>query len=103
MISIDIDSGTLESHLAGSLGKASLHAVNQYLQLAQAQQLNISPILAELGISADFLGDSSQYITGDKFQALISALLSFQTINSLVYIPLNLFNQAHIACLVIFL
>jgi len=71
VISIDKDNSVLE----GKLGKASLHAVNQYLQLAQAQQLNIAPILTELGISTDLLSDSSQYITGDQFQALISALL----------------------------
>ena len=71
MISIDKDNSVLE----GKLGKASLHAVNQYLQLAQAQQLNITPILTELGISTDLLSDSSQYITGDQFQALIRALL----------------------------
>lgn len=78
-MSIDIDSCTfeskLENNLEGSLGKASLHAVNQYLQLAQEQQINTSAILAELGITNDLLGDSSQYITGDQFQALISALL----------------------------
>lgn len=74
-MNIDKDSCTVESNSEESLGKASLHAVNQYLQLAQAQQLNISPILAELGISADLLSDNSQYITGEQFQTLISALL----------------------------
>lgn len=60
---------------AEKLGKVSLHAVNQYLQLAQAQQLNISSILLELGISTDVHTDNSQYITGIQFQALIASLL----------------------------
>ncbi len=75
MINIDKNNCSLEKNVESGLGKVSLHAVNQYLQLAQAQQLYIKPILAELGISADLLGDSSQYITGNQFQALISALL----------------------------
>jgi len=71
VIKIDKNSNALGS----GLGKASLHAVNQYLQLAQEQQLDLNPILANLNITADLLGDSSQYITGKQFQALISALL----------------------------
>jgi len=76
VINIDKNDNTLKNCTAETeLGKASLHAVNQYLQLAQEQQLNTSPILKELGISADLLGEGSQYITGNQFQALISALL----------------------------
>ncbi len=68
---IDKDTNILKK----KLGKASLHAVNQYLQLAQEQQLDINPTLVELGISSDLLSDNSQYITGIQFQALIAALL----------------------------
>jgi AraC-like DNA-binding protein len=63
------------STLPADLGKVSMHAVKQYLQLAQAQNLDICPILADLGMSTDLLSDNSQYITGKQFQALISALL----------------------------
>jgi len=71
VMSIDKDISTSKN----KLGKVSLHAVNQYLQLAQEQQLDISTSLFELGISNELLSDNSQYITGEQFQTLIASIL----------------------------
>jgi len=70
-VNLDKDTNTLKN----KLGKVSLHAVNQYLQLAQEQQLELSSTLVELGISNDLLSDNSQYITGNQFQNLIEVIL----------------------------
>ena len=59
-----------------TLGQASIPAVKQYLQLASAQQLKTSHLLAELGLTKTILADSSATISGLKFQQLISALVN---------------------------
>ncbi len=59
-----------------SLGRASIPAVNQYLQLAKAQQLDISSILLELALTDEVLADNSKTISGEKFQQLIASLIN---------------------------
>ncbi len=58
-----------------TLGQASIPAVNQYLQLAKAQQLNLTKLLTELEITEELLADSSATISGLKFQQLIASLI----------------------------
>jgi AraC-like DNA-binding protein len=58
-----------------SLGRASIPAVNQYLQLATAQQLIIEPCLNKLALTPELLADHDQSISGEKFQQLISELI----------------------------
>jgi len=58
------------------LGQASIPAVNQYLQLAKAQNLPISELLESLGLSQELLNDNTQQISGDKFQQLIATLIT---------------------------
>ena len=62
-----------------TLGRASIPAVNQYLQLANLQQLHIAPILLELGLTKELLADNSATISGSTFQQLILALINLST------------------------
>jgi AraC-like DNA-binding protein len=62
-----------------NLGQASIPAVNQYLQLAKAQDLPIAAILLDLNIDETLLADNSKSITGELFQQLIAALISYST------------------------
>jgi len=57
------------------LGQASIAAVNQYLQLAKAQNLPLDAILQKLSLSQDVLNSSAQHIRGEKFQQLIAELI----------------------------
>ena len=59
-----------------NLGLVSIAAVNQYLQLAKAQQINFAKILVELGIHENLLSDNSQQLSGTVFQQLIKRLVS---------------------------
>ena len=58
------------------LGQASIAAVNQYLQLAKAQNLPLEDILKELNLSQELLNRSAQHISGEKFQQLIAKLVT---------------------------
>lgn len=62
--------------LIQSLGQASIPAVNQYLQLANVQQLDVTALLTELSIDEVLLADHDKTITGEKFQQLIAGLIS---------------------------
>ncbi len=62
-----------------SLGQASIPAVNQYLQLAVAQQLPIEKILLELNLDNELLSDNSKSITGETFQQLIAQLIKLSS------------------------
>lgn len=64
------------NNLDANLGQASVPAVNQYLQLATEQQLNVEQICHTLGIEQSILLDNSKHITGLMFQQLISTLIS---------------------------
>ncbi|SFC77859.1 AraC family transcriptional regulator [Pseudoalteromonas denitrificans] len=57
------------------LGYASIPAVNQYLQLAEEQNINVSDILKKLNMNHDLLADNSKQISGELFQALIFELV----------------------------
>ncbi len=57
------------------LGKASIAAVNQYLQLANELNLNIKSILNNAGICEEKIKDNSQHIAGVQFQRLIELLV----------------------------
>ena len=59
-----------------SLGRASIPAVNQYLQLAMAQQLSIESCLSRLALTPELLADHDQSISGEKFQQLINELIT---------------------------
>ena len=59
-----------------ALGQASIPAVNQYLQLAKIQQLNITALLAQLSLTEKRLADHDKSISGEKFQQLIAGLLA---------------------------
>lgn len=58
-----------------SLGQASIPAVNQYLQLASEQQLDVTALLTELAIDEALLADHDKTISGEKFQQLIAKLI----------------------------
>jgi len=58
-----------------SLGRASIPAVNQYLQLAKVQGLAIEGCLRNLALTPELLADHDQSISGEKFQQLIAELL----------------------------
>jgi AraC-like DNA-binding protein len=58
-----------------NLGRASIPAVNQYLQLAKVQALKIEPLLQELALTEKLLADHDQTISGEKFQQLIAGLI----------------------------
>ena len=58
-----------------NLGFASIPAVNQYLQLAKEQKIDIKQIMHDIGVSVELLEDNSQHITGKQFQDLIACLL----------------------------
>ena len=58
-----------------NLGQASILAVNQYLQLAKAQNLPIEQLLQDLGLTQELLNDNAQQISGCKFQQLIATLI----------------------------
>ena len=58
-----------------NLGFASIPAVNQYLQWAKELNIEISPIIKEVGISENQLEDNSQHISGEQFQHLIQQLI----------------------------
>jgi AraC-like DNA-binding protein len=62
--------------LGDNLGQASVPAVNQYLQLAKDQHIDISEICNAVGLSQAILTDNSQHITGLQFQQLITTLLT---------------------------
>jgi AraC-like DNA-binding protein len=59
-----------------SLGQASIPAVNQYLQLASEQQLDVSALLTELAIDEALLADHDSTISGETFQQLIAGLIA---------------------------
>ncbi len=61
--------------MSTDLGQASIPAVKQYLQLAEAQQIDIDNILTKLSLDKALLADNSQHISGMAFQQLIAALL----------------------------
>ena len=65
-----------ESTLDENLGRASVPAVNQYIQLAHEQKLDIEGICLEIGLAQSKLNESSDHITGIKFQKLISSLIA---------------------------
>jgi len=59
-----------------SLGRASIPAINQYLELAHEQKLDVTALLAELLINDELLADHDKTISGEKFQQLIAGLLT---------------------------
>jgi AraC-like DNA-binding protein len=59
-----------------NLGQVSIAAVNQYLQLAKAQQIEFSGILNELKIPTTLLSDNSKQLSGSVFQQLIKRLVA---------------------------
>ncbi|PCI58547.1 MAG: AraC family transcriptional regulator [Gammaproteobacteria bacterium] len=63
------------TNTSNALGQASIPAVNQYLELAQLQQLETKALLNELAITDELLADHDKNISGDKFQQLIAGLL----------------------------
>lgn len=65
-----------DKSLDKNLGQASVPAVNQYLQLAAEQALDIDTILHSIGLDKKILSDNSKHIAGLQFQQLISALLA---------------------------
>ena len=58
-----------------NLGHASIPAVNQYLQLAKAQNLPVSQLLQNLELTQELLNDNAKQISGLKFQQLIATLI----------------------------
>jgi len=58
-----------------NLGQASIPAVNQYLQLAEELNIDVIPILNNLGINQVELSDASLHISGEVFQDLIFYLI----------------------------
>jgi len=74
--SSNIKENTYIGSLDESLGQASVPAVNQYLQLATEQALDIDAICHGIGLDKTLLLDNSQHITGLLFQQLIKALLA---------------------------
>jgi AraC-like DNA-binding protein len=65
----------IKVQMSNDLGQASIPAVQQYLQLAQAQQLAVDAILAKLSLDNTLLADNSKHISGLKFQTLIHELV----------------------------
>lgn len=63
------------TQLGSELGRASIPAVNQYLQLAYRQNIATSEVLQELGIEPQTLLDNNQHISGVQFQQLIKHLV----------------------------
>ena len=61
--------------LDDNLGQASVPAVNQYLQLAIEQNLDVEKICHDIGIEQSTLSDNSNHITGLAFQQLIARLI----------------------------
>lgn len=59
-----------------NLGQASVPAVNQYLELAQEQHLDLNKIFTDTGVNPKMLSDSSNHISGTSFQQLILALIN---------------------------
>lgn len=59
-----------------NLGQASIPAVTQYLQLADELNIDVEPILKNLGINQAELSDASLHINGDVFQDIIAALIN---------------------------
>jgi len=57
------------------LGRASMPAVQQYLQLAIQQNIEVDDILQALDISADLLSNNTETISGEQFQQLIAVLI----------------------------
>jgi AraC-like DNA-binding protein len=66
----------LDESLDENLGQASVPAVNQYLQLAVEQSLDINAICERIGLDQKILSDNSKHITGVLFQKLIGELLA---------------------------
>ena len=58
-----------------NLGQASVPAVNQYLQLAIEQKLDVEKICHDIGLEQSTLSDNSNHITGLAFQQLIARLI----------------------------
>lgn len=58
-----------------SLGKASVSAVNQYLQLAKAQGIDLNQVLPAVELSETDLSDNDAMISGFQFQQLILHLV----------------------------
>ncbi len=59
-----------------NLGQASIPAVKQYLQLAEAQQLDIDKVLMKISLPYEVINDNSQHISGEQFQQLIAELIT---------------------------
>jgi AraC-like DNA-binding protein len=66
----------LHGSLDKDLGQASIPAVNQYLQLAIEQALDIDAICSTIKLDQKLLSDNSEHITGALFQQLIAELLA---------------------------
>ena len=64
------------SYDSDKLGHASVPAVNQYLELAQEQQLDLAKVFHAVQFDQAILSDSSNHITGAEFQQLILALIT---------------------------
>jgi AraC-like DNA-binding protein len=58
------------------LGLASIPAVTQYIQLAEALNIDIAPIINKLDIDKTLLSDASKHVTGAVFQELIAELVN---------------------------
>jgi AraC-like DNA-binding protein len=65
----------VDAGLDNDLGQASVAAINQYLQLAVEQKLDIDTICQTIKLDKKLLSDNSQHISGQLFQQLIAALL----------------------------
>jgi len=61
--------------IKNALGRVSIPAVQQYLQLARKQNVGINDVLDTLLISNDVLKDNNETISGESFQQLIQALI----------------------------
>lgn len=62
--------------MSSNLGLASVPAVRQYLQLAQALELNVVQALAQAQIPSEIIEQNDQHIAGENFQTLIKGLLA---------------------------
>ena len=67
---------SIDAPIDESLGRASVPAVNQYLDLARELQLDISKVLEKANIQPTVLSDSSNHISGASFQQLILDLVN---------------------------
>lgn len=68
-----------EDLLDNQLGRVSIPAVQQYIQLAAKQGLMIEDLLLELDLTAAILSNNAETISGENFQLLISALVKLSS------------------------